>query len=361
MLAINFTKRTKVWSWLSPVILCYGIGILLANLDLFELSSSVSNNFRDVTVLLAIPLLLFSTDIIGWLKLAKSTILSFILCVISGLVISIGVAFFLSEDYPNAWQLSGMLVGVFTGGIPNLNAIGIAVGAEETTFIYLNVADIVVGGTFLFFLMSFAPPLYKLFLPEFEFSKEHQMKNDAKEEDLQIKDMLFAILLSLLILGGSVGITLLLFEDLEASTGFLLLLISALSVLASLSSKVRNWKGAFETGDYLLLMFCIAIGMLADFGNISTDAVQIIFYMAVVWIGTVVLHLLLSRFFKIDRDTTIITSTAALYGPPFIGQIASVINNRSLIFSGIATGLVGYAIGNFLGVGVANFLKNILQ
>jgi len=52
-----------------------------------------------------------------------------------------------------------------------------------------------------------------------------------------------------------------------------------------------------------------------------------------------------------------ITSTAALYGPAFIGQIASVINNRQLVFSGMATSLVGLAMGNYIGVGVANLLR----
>ena len=55
-----------------------------------------------------------------------------------------------------------------------------------------------------------------------------------------------------------------------------------------------------------------------------------------------------------------ITSTAAIYGPVFVGQIASAIGNKKLIFTGIALGLLGFAVGNYLGIGLAYILKTIL-
>ena len=63
---------------------------------------------------------------------------------------------------------------------------------------------------------------------------------------------------------------------------------------------------------------------------------------------------------RIDRDTVLITSTASIFGPAFVGQIAQVLGNRHIVFGGMATGLVGYAIGNYLGIGVA-YLVNFLQ
>jgi len=73
-----------------------------------------------------------------------------------------------------------------------------------------------------------------------------------------------------------------------------------------------------------------------------------------------VLHLLLARLFRIDRDTVMITSTAALYGPVFVAQVATVIGNKKLVLAGIALGLLGYAIGNYLGLSLAYVLKNLL-
>ena len=38
--------------------------------------------------------------------------------------------------------------------------------------------------------------------------------------------------------------------------------------------------------------------------------------------GALIIHLLLCLIFKIDADTTLITSTAGVYGPAFIGPVA---------------------------------------
>ena len=164
------------------------------------------------------------------------------------------------------------------------------------------------------------------------------------------------VALTLVILLIAIACTYLLFGNVE-QTAFLLLLLTLLSVLASLRSEVRELQLAFPMGEYLLLMFCVAIGMLSDFSTLWAEGGAVIGYTGAVLTLTVLLHFGLSYLFKLDRDTTLITSTAALYGPVFVGQIASAINNKSLIFAGIATGLVGYAIGNFLGYGVAQLIR----
>lgn len=137
----------------------------------------------------------------------------------------------------------------------------------------------------------------------------------------------------------------------------IILSLTTLSIVASFFEKIRHLKGSFEMGEYLLYIFSIAIGLMANFEDILAESSSILFMMFGVMYGTFLLHLLLCYFFKIDRDTALVTAVAAIYGPAFVGQIASVIGNRQLLFSGMVTGLVGYAIGNFLGIGVAELLR----
>jgi uncharacterized membrane protein len=73
--------------------------------------------------------------------------------------------------------------------------------------------------------------------------------------------------------------------------------------------------------------------------------------------GAIILHFLLATIFRIDRDTVIITSTAAIYGPAFIGPVANAIKNKEMIVPGITMGLLGYAIGNYIGIGIGMLLK----
>lgn len=363
MIAIHIASRSGKKEWLSPVILSYGVGIIIANLKVFPINQSIAHAISEVSILLAIPLLLFSTDLWGWFKFAKTTILSFGICVLSGLIITFLVSIQFKDSFENLPLLAGMITGIYTGGIPNMNAIGIALQSPEELIIYLNASDVIVGGVFLLFLTSFAPKVYALFLPKFS-QTGNSLQNDKSplptSKIYNLYDILCSVGLAIIIIGISIGITWLITRKLE-SISLILLLLTTFSILASFSKKIRNWRGSYELGDYLLLVFCVAIGMLANFQNVISEGSDTTIFMACILIGTVSLHLFISWIFKIDRDTTMITSTAALYGPPFIGQIANVINNRTIVFSGMATGLVGYAIGNYLGIGMANLLELVIN
>ncbi len=62
------------------------------------------------------------------------------------------------------------------------------------------------------------------------------------------------------------------------------------------------------------------------------------------------IHLLLGIIFKIPVDIWIITSVASIYGPAFVPPVSQAIRNRSVLLPGILCGLLGYAIGNYLGL-----------
>ncbi len=357
---IRLTRVWKVQDWLSPVVLSYLTGIILANINVLPLNADISKAFGDYTVVLAIPLLLFSTDLLAWLKNARTTVLSFLLCVISGVLCSVLVAFLFKNNVDDTWMISGMLVGVYTGGTPNMNAIGVALNSSSEVLVLMNAADIFCGGIYLIFLTSIAYPIFSKFLPAFKGNKNVENETaEAQKDQLSLQGMLKLAGLTLMILGVSVGLCWLVYRNLKA-TVFILLLLTTFSLIASMFISVRKIKGSFEMGEYLLLMFCVAVGMQADFGNLWAGGGGIILFTATVLSLTVFLHLIMAKLFKIDVDTVMITSTAALYGPVFVGQIASTIKNRSLIVSGMATGLVGYAVGNYLGISVAHMLKYFL-
>ena len=253
-----------------------------------------------------------------------------------------------------------MLTGVYTGGTANMQAVGIAIGADEDSFALINSVEIVCGGIYLLFLTSFAPLLFGKVLPAYESDgNTSEIDDDPVEIKKDWKSMVQATMLAIVILGVTLGLATALYGGLTNTT-FIILSLTTLSVIASFSTKIRAFRGAFEVGDYLLLMFCVAVGMRSDFGNIVEQGGVLLAFTAISWLLSIGFHLILSIIFRIDRDTTLITSTAALYGPAFIGQIASVLKNRDVVFAGIATGLVGYAIGNYLGISMHYLLEKWL-
>lgn len=353
----KIAKGSGLGKWLSPVVLCYGAGMVVGNLPFLQLDAAVSTQMTELSIVMAIPLLLFSTNLFKWLPYAGSSLLSFALCVISGLLATTLVAFLFRNQMEDGWMVSGMLVGIYTGGTPNMQAIGLALQADQEIIILLNGADIFCGGLFLIFLTSVAHSVFGRFLPDFDWSGGAQQLEELDlEQQIVWKDSLLAIGLTTIIIGASLGTTMLVFGDLS-KTSFLILLLTTLSILATFLPQVQKWQGTFETGEYFLLMFCVALGMLADFAQIMAHGGDILLYTGLALSLTILLHTFMAYLFRIDRDTFMITSTAALYGPAFIGQIASVIGNKTLVLSGMVLGLLGYAIGNYLGISLAYLLQ----
>jgi uncharacterized membrane protein len=69
------------------------------------------------------------------------------------------------------------------------------------------------------------------------------------------------------------------------------------------------------------------------------------------------LHVLIAKFFKIDADTVIVSGVALVCSPPFVPVVAGALKNREIILTGLVVGIVGYAIGNYLGVFIAYALR----
>ncbi|RJQ10850.1 MAG: DUF819 family protein [Bacillota bacterium] len=359
-------KRVRVLGWLGPTIICYLIGILLANLPV-SVDHSVSMMTAQVAVLVAIPLLLLSTDFVRWLRLARSTLISFLLACVSVLLVSAVGAFVFKDAVADSWKVAGMFVGVYTGGTANMSAIGLALGVSEETFILVNAADVVVGGLYLLFLMTAAQRVLLKFLPPFRSSGGGEPSDGAGRSfggaadpiawrpfSAVLPQILTALGVAVLIVGASVGLAILLTGGLAET--LILLAITTFGIAASFVPRLRSLEGAPEFGQYLLLMFCVAIGTIADFRQLSGSPV-IFTYCAFAVFGSVIVHYALAALFRIDADTVIITSTAAVYSPPFVPAIAGVLKNKEIVVSGLTTGLVGYAVGNYLGLALAYLLK----
>jgi uncharacterized membrane protein len=353
----RLSNSTRYGDLFSPVVLCYGLGIVIKNFHFFPINAAICTAFSQGSILLALPLLLFSTDLGFVGGHAKPFLFSFVLSVVASLVSLTLIAYFFQHSLPNVWQAAGMLAGVYIGGTANMQAIGIALQASQSSFVMLNAVDIVIGGSYLLVLTSVAHGLLRFVLPDFLEEGKNQGPTLETENDknswMQIG---LQLLSSIAISGTAAGLTFLLFGNLN-STSFLILTLTSLSILATRTPWLKKLSDAFHTGEYLLLIFCISLGLLADLNEIAGKGGVILLFSAITMYSSIFLHLGLARLFGIDRDTFLITSTATIFGPPFIAQVASAIKNQKVIFPGIAVALLGIAIGNYAGIGLAYFLK----
>ncbi len=360
-LCIHYLEpKIKIIKILSPVVICYTTGLILGNY--FDLESTATQ-LSEISVPLAIPLLLLSINLKEWFKLAPKTVLSFCLIIFSVVIITVLSSFIFKSLTPFYWQVAGMLVGVYTGGTPNMSAIGLALGVDQEIFILLNAADLILGAFYLLFILTIGVKLIGKLLPS--FSNSHKLEEQINlslwnqlTKGEKYKNVTILLIVSITILASSVGLSHFIFQSLNVP--FLILMITTSGLALSSIVSLRTMPGSYEVGQYLLLIFCIAIGSLANIEKLSTGSLIYLSYCAIVMFFAILLHLGLAKIFKIDRDTAIITSVAGIFGPAFIGPVASVLKNRVIVVSGLTSGLMGYAIGNYIGLAVAYLVKSLV-
>ncbi len=339
--------RFKWAKTLGPVVLSYAAGIIFGNLPGVHLDEEFGQGVAGGAVLLAVPLLLFTTDLKGWLKLARPLLISFMLACVAAVIAAGGVAWTFRSYTDEWWKIAGMLVGVYVGGTANMSAVGLALETRQETFVVLNTADLVAGGAYLFFLLGAAKPLLSRFLKPFSLQLAEEDVAPVKSGS-PVVGRIVSLVLTVAMVAASVGVSFLVLGKLHI--GVVMLCITTFGIGASLVPAVRNLRGSYELGEYLLLIFCTGMGALADASKISGSSVMLLTFVALVMATAATLHFTLCRLFGIDVDVAIISSTATIFGPPFIGPVATALGNRQLVGPGLTLGLMGIALGTYLGL-----------
>ena len=368
-LLLYLCNKYKILDQIGSVVLAYFFGLILGNSGILpEGSKQIQELITMITVPLALPLLLFSLQLKNMKNLAAKTLLSMLLSVISlFIIIYIGWIFW-GDKIPENWKVAGMLVGVYTGGTPNLASIKTALDVSSETYILVHTYDTIISALFILFFISIGQKVYSWFLPKFKTGQNTNIKIETQR--LQVDDMnsyhgifkkktfiplLGAIGISVLILAIGGGLSELVPKHVSMLTA--ILSITTLGILASLIPKINKIEKTFQAGMYFILIFCLDVASMAKFENLDISSLYLFYYIAFAIIGTMLLHILFSAIFKVDTDTTIITSTSLICSPPFVPVVAGALKNKEVILPGLTVGIVGYAVGNYLGVLLAMFLE----
>lgn len=376
-LLTRLSRRVKILGLLGTVFLCYVAGLLLSFLfSAVRADMSAVTTLYSVFVMLAIPLILFSADLGAVKRLAKPMLLSFILAVVSVLLVATGAFFLFRAKFPvarTAADVSAMLIGMYTGGTPNTLAIGKALGAGDTVLL-VQTADILCGGLYFLLIVSVLPKLLgKVLKP---YGGGHGMEGQAHELTQEMeekaagrfpaKDTAKAVALAALCVLVSVGIALALpveagagrFSNIDRYTAVIMLAVTTLGVALSFSKKVRALSGSYDAGQYLILMFSVGMGLCFDLSSLGS-MLNILVMVLFVELVTVAVHILLAKLCGIDRDTMLITSVAGVFGPAFIIPSAKALKNDEIILPGILCGILGYAVGNYLGIALGTLFLHL--
>lgn len=369
LLILWLTYRYVALRRVGSIIIAYVIGCGLGLTGLIpdtEEMHAVQTGVASAAIPLAIPLLLFSSDLRSWMRLApsflKSTFFGLLGC---ALAIVAGFLICGTSDPQFFANVGGMLTGLYTGGNANLASLKIALGVDDTTYILTSAYSTMMSAVYLFFVIICGKRVLRLFMPDFHDDKNSQgddvtIENHDDELFLglfrkdNLRDLGIALLLTVVIILVGAGIASLCPKS--AFQSVFILTISLFSVLASLVGRVRRLKRTFEAGTFFILIFSVAVASQVSLRTLTEVSPDLFLFVTIATLGSLFFHVLLSAIFRIDTDTTLVTSISLICSPPFAPVMGSALNNKAVIGPGIAVGLFGYAIGTYLGFAIAHLL-----
>lgn len=377
LVPVLIIESFKRWRWMrkvGTVVAAYAIGILFALTGFVHFDagtveavsfSKIQSILMSVTVPLAIPLMLFNCDFKLWTKALPKTLWSLVggvgavlFAVISGYFI------FRTPDVPEFNKVAAMMTGIYTGGTMNFNALGASLGVDKTVMAIVLAFEMVLTTPYIFFIIGGGYKVFRKILPYDDITRRGRKDEEVETKDIENYEgmlaknnaggMFIGLGLSILFLAIGAGLALLLTGTLNELV--VILTITTLSIIASFFKKVRELPKTFELGMFFILIFSVIVASLFDIHSVNGGSLMIGMFVGWVMIIAAGMHLLLCRIMHVSGDLFCVSQIALLCSPPFVPPVVGAMKNKKVLISGIAIGLVGYAIGTYLGVAIAMLL-----
>ncbi|MBR4135649.1 MAG: DUF819 family protein [Bacteroidales bacterium] len=375
VLIILLFSRVKWMQKVGTVMMAYAVGIIIALTGILptgtepgaEQLASWQKLLMNVAVPLAIPLMLFNSDFKLWTKSLPKTMAVLLGGIFSVLVaLVVGYFVFRNQDVPQFEKVAAMMTGIYTGGTMNFNSLGLALEVDPSLIVLTLTFEEIVTFPLILFIVAGGYRFFRKLLPFPDTTSAETSAEDldALEESFEnykgmlkrgtFGKMMIGLLLSVLFLAVGAGLSLLLTHKLNEL--IVILTITTLSIIASFSKKVRDLPKTFELGMFFILVFSVVVASQFNIYAINKSTLTIMWYILFVMMISIVLHIIICRIFKVNGDLFTVGHISLLCSPPFVPPVVEALGNRKVLLSGIVIGLVGYAIGNYLGVAIAAIL-----
>lgn len=367
ILIIEAFKRWTIVQKIGTVVLAYAVGIIASLCGVFNFAtpevaesfSKLQSTIMSVAVPLAIPLMLFNCDFKLWTKSLPKTAWALVTGIMAVIIASISGYFIFRNNVPEIAKVTGMMAGIYTGGTMNFNALGAALKVDRSVMAIVLAFQMVITTPYIFFLLGGGYKIFRKLLPYKDITHKGRMDEDQVEtadvenyrgmfEKKNFIGMMKGLGLSVIFLAVGAGLALLITGTLNELV--VILTITTLSIIASFFKPIRELPKTFELGMFFILIFSVIVASMFDINSVNGGSLYIGGF--VLWIIgiSVGLHLLLCRIAKVSGDLFCVCQVGLLCSPPFVPPIAGAMKNKKVLISGIVVGLVGYAIGTYLGV-----------
>ena len=345
----------------------YAVGMVLGNIPAITPHlTPLQDVLPNVMVPLAIPMMLygctFSRREAGLqLKIVVSGFLSVCLAVVIGYV-------FFGRHVNEGAEVGGIITGMYTGGTLNAAALQAIFRIKSETFILINSYDIIISFIYFVFLFSVGIKLFRWLYGERAKRTEEVVECDVEQSAgsaykelltrAGVRQLMSIVGVTLLIVAVSAGVALVLPE--EWFMIVFILMLTTLGVVASFVKRVREMSLSYDVGMYLIYIFSLTIASMADFSSLDIKGgINQLAFMSMAVFVSLMLHAAFCRLMRVDADSMMISSVAFINSPPFVPMAAVAMRNKRAVVTGLGAGIVGYALGNHLGVLMAEICSRL--
>mgnify|MGYP002624542719 CR=1 FL=1 len=373
--------RYRIVRTIGSVIIAYAIGVVLSLTGVMQLPTidadrmnNIQSLLTNVSVPLAIPLMLFNCDFRLWARSLPKTLYALTGGIVASVVAilttyTIFRHFHIIENESLA-TVAGLLTGIYTGGTMNFNALGMALKVNPTTLVTLLTIEMFVTFPLVVFVVGGGYRLFRRILPYADQTAPPTPTSDTDGTpvtDIEnytglfsrhtIGNTLIGLLLSCLILVMAVGLSMLLTGKINEMV--VILTITTLAIAASFSPRVRSLPNTFPLGMLLILLFSIVVASQFNLQSLTASVAPLCLFILTVLTIAITVHILLCRLMKVPGDLFTVSLIGLTCSPPFVPPVVAAMKNTRVLISGIAVGLVGYAIGTYLGFAITWLLTAI--
>lgn len=367
-------RKNRIFNKIGPVLTLYLLGVIVANIGILPTESGTNGapaplfkfmeSFSGALIPLALPMILFGCNFRKF-SLGKS-LKAFVTGTFAIVAfVGIGYVFFKKQLGEEGNIIGASLTGQYLGGAANLGAIKEMLGLSTNNFIILSTCNLIVSFFYLMFLMSGGVKLARFIVGK-QNNKNHIINIEEYVEEnpyrdfgtkKTLKQLGKVLVTAIAVMGISIYIGKLSGNDGEISMTALILSITTLSLLLTTRKEVRTWDKSYDAGMYLIYVFCLVMATMADLSSINwNQSLYILAYQAIIIFGSLFLTIILAKLLHIDADTAVTTSNTLINSPLCVPMIAATMKNKDVIMTGIANGLLGYAVGNYIGYMMFNLL-----
>lgn len=353
-------RCTAIGAKYSGIMITMTAAMVLSNLRIIPTSSEVYNVTWDILLPIAIPLLLFRTNIRRVVREAGPLLIAFgvgIVGVVLGTVVA--TALVPLGDELKA-PVAGVLTATYIGGSANFTAVAVAADFKEGAALTATVAADIIA-TNLHTIAVLVLPGLALVQRHFVNAHGNVVENGGaaplddshfRLRDLDLVGLAYALAMAAAIAGlGHFT------ADLLDRSGLAIVFSTLYALLlANLApGLVKRFSGDTEAANFMLFLFLAALAATADIWDLADLGPILFLYIGIMLTVHVAITFIGGWLLKIDVADLVIASMACVGGASSAGAIASSKGWKHLVTPGILIGMLGYAVGTFIGVAVWEF------